>query len=143
MAADGIITRTGDGIVECLDSEFGLQEVRTFPDDPRSYTLKSQHGALLVSYNGRRWSDPQGGQPRHITQIRYALQVMTKALNRRGGEAGAQNLLDDVASFMEGRLVEGFVFYPTRDDFIRFQSKDGTWLYGIEVTGYAQKRLSL
>lgn len=136
-----MIKETGAAIVAHLGVVFPLMKVEGFPDAPGSYTLRTQHGAILVSYNGRAWSDPRDDVPRHVKEIRYDLTIIKRNLRAEGGQSGVEELIDQVSTQMEGFVSEPFVFFPTRDDFI--DEDDGTWFYAIQVTGNQDLKMRL
>ena len=122
----------------------GIQSVTAelYPDDPSTFRLpQAGRGALLVRYDGRSYSDPASDLPRHLREIRLEVAVVTKNLRRQGGEAGAEELVQEVAEMTEGFQSDGFTFHALRDDFV--DVSDGQWMYVVEVAGRRTIRLEV
>lgn len=130
-----------EALQDHLRARFAPVDVRLFPDDPRAYTLQSQHGALLISYEGRRWSDPAAPEPRRVVQVRYSLTVVQRSLRARGAHLGALDLIEEAAAHVFGFAAGPFVFQAVADEFV--DQREGVWFYAVQLQGDDQTRLRL
>lgn len=136
-----MIIEHGKAIVEHLQERFAPMQIERNPSSPHHYTLKSQHGAILVAYAGREYDDPERPHVFGVKEIRWSLAIIKKNLRRTGAQDGIEELLDELAGAFTGFRLGDYIYYPRDDAFDDFDESDGTWTYTMLLVGYSVAEL--
>ncbi len=123
------IKTTEDLIIARLISQITDLKIEGFPDDPEDYRLNHPIGAILVQYQGTKYSSPEEYnviiQGSCITT--FAISLFTKNLRTN---SGAYGYLENIKTALTGLIIPGQSrLYPTEDGFLGL--KDGAFHYGI------------
>ena len=140
MTNDNEIARVEEALLALLKETFPAAQVEGFPDNLQDFTLR-RDAAVLTSYDGREFSDPESGDPFVVVRIRFTLTIIARNARRVGAHRAAFEMLSAAAEALTRRQIEGFTFYPGSDAFIG--ESDGEWSYGLDMTGYRTPRLIL
>jgi hypothetical protein len=118
-------------IIDRLKAKLTDAAIEPFPDRPAEYQLIHSKGALLVSFSGSVFSEPEATDV--IVQDRrmeFDVTVVTKSLRASGAHHGAYALLEAARLTLTGHQIPGCgKISPRREGFL--SEKAGTWQYGI------------
>lgn len=118
-------------IIERLKSKISDVLVEGFPEKPSEYKLLHPKGALLVSYAGSTFSEPEAVDI--VLQTRKIEFDITVVMRHLRTHEGAYAYLDAVRTVLTGYRIPGCSkMYPTREQFI--SEENGIWQYAITFT---------
>jgi phage gp37-like protein len=125
-----LITEIEDALIARLKSKVPQLQVDSFPDKPSEFRLLHPKGAILVRYQGSKYSEPQTmGAVVQGRAVEFDIILVMRNLR---DHAGIYAHLDAVRLALTGYRVPGCEkFYLTREEFI--DETDGIWQYGIRV----------
>ncbi len=123
------IKTTEDLIIARLISQITDLQIEGFPDDPENYRLNHPIGAILVQYQGTKYSAPEEYnvifQGSNITS--FSISLFTRDLRTN---AGAYGYLEDIKTALTGLIIpDQSRLYPTEDGFLGLN--EGVFHYGI------------
>lgn len=139
---DGVLGGAGDAIerttssallkavCERLQSRIGSAlAVEEFPDEPESYVLRHQVGALLVRYTGAKYAAPTSNWGA-VVQDRTVLIDVVVVTRKLNGATGTTTWIEVVRLILTGHEPAGFGrLVPVRE---QYEGRgDRTWLYAI------------
>ena len=138
-----MINDATDRIIDLIeaDARFKGWDVRSFPDDPKRYTLANKRGAVLVGYNGRRFADPESTEPRYVKGIDFRLTVFNRNLRNDGAETDTVRALEALSDILDSQQAEGCTFWTEGDEFVA--ESEGVWMYQLRLAGRTHQRLDL
>lgn len=123
-----MIEEIENSIIDRLKAKIQGLLVEAFPEKPSEYKLLHPKGALLVSFSGSVFSDPQPTDV--IVQDRKMEFDVTIATRDLRGHKGAYTFLEAARIALTGYQIAGCSkIYPRREGFISEANK--TWQYGI------------
>lgn len=125
------IRETENEIISKLKTEFPNLLVQGFPEKPSEFILLHPIGALLVHYQGSKYSNSNAiNFISQNNQKEFSVTVVTR--NLRSNE-GAYEIIDKVKEVLTGYIIlECSALMPIKDYFISEQT--GIWQYGINFT---------
>lgn len=134
-----------DDIVQKLTTDIGLAtaDIRSFPDDPREYTLTHPGGALLVRYDQSIFPDPEPNRRSFLIQDdvrhQWIITVMAKNLKLKNAHQGIYGLIESVRASLSGYTITSqpdfSILWPTGIRFV-FEN-NGQWVYQISFAHMA------
>lgn len=128
----GTTIRTGEtGIVERLKAKAGNVQIEAFPDNPKAFRLTHQVGALLVAYQGSKYSAPMdAGEAVQERTMTFDIIVVSRSLT---AHEGALDLLEAARLAVVGHRIQGFKS-PIRIQRERFIGREEMlWNYAISL----------
>ncbi|MDI1471926.1 hypothetical protein THER_1648 [Thermodesulfovibrio sp. N1] len=118
-------------IIDRLKTKIQGLEITGFPEKPKEYRLLHPKGALLVSYAGSTFSEPQSVNA--IVQERKMEFDITVAMRHLRTHEGAYAYLDAVRIALTGYRITGCSkMYPVKEQFL--SEDNGIWQYSITFT---------
>lgn len=115
-------------IIERLKTKIKGLEIIGFPERPAEYRLIHPKGAILVSYAGATYSEPQSVNA--IVQERKMEFDVTVVMRHLRTHEGAYQYLEDVRRALSGYRISGCSkMYPLRERFL--SEENGIWQYNI------------
>lgn len=136
-----MIVEHGQMLMDLLESKLAPMWIERTPMRPEQYTLRSQHGAILIGYAGRKFDDPSRPTVFGVQEITWALTILKKNLQRYGAQDGIEELLDELGRVLHGVRYDGFIYYPSGDGYSDYDESTGVWSYVMDVVGYRSTEL--
>jgi phage gp36-like protein len=121
------------GMVARLREKVASVEVTAHPDKPDSYRLLHQVGALLVSYRGSVYSEPESeDEVIQERELHFDVDVLARGLS---GHAGSYVFLEAVRDALAGHQVPGFrKLRPIRERFLGYG--EGVWIFAVTFAAF-------
>lgn len=118
------------GIIERLGEHVDGVPIEPFPDNPASYRLRHQRGAILVGYRGAEYEMPQ--EVDEVVQFRtltFDVLVLSRNLS---SHTGAYAHLEAIRGALTGHVVDPFEPLQVRAE--RFMGHaEGVWSWVLTV----------
>jgi len=115
-------------IISKLQSNITDLKIEGFPEKPEEYQLLHPKGAILVSYTGSVFSEPDGFiDVAQVDTMEFALLLLIRGLRDKNG---AYNYIDSIKNILTGFQPTGCKkMYPTDIGFLK--EENSVWYYTI------------
>lgn len=126
-----MIQTVENAIVDRLKANISDLKIEGFPEKPSEYRLMHSKGAILVHYQGSKYSSLKSTDP--VVQERTLTFGITVVVRRLRKQSGAYAYIEAVRQALTGYKIPGCTkMYPTSEEFI--SEHGGIWQYGLSFS---------